>query len=96
MANLDIIGGSLNFNERKEYYNCSILGTNIQLYLTFSEIIQYSILITNLEMFGEEYWEKFKLKMSNNIHQLDSVFIKTIDENIKWWNRNEKLEKVLQ
>ena len=24
-------------------------------------------------MFGEEYWEKFKLKMSNNIHQLDSA-----------------------
>ena len=96
MANIDITGGSLNFNERKEYYNCLILGTNIQLYLTEAEIIQYSILSTNLEMFGEEYWENFKLKVSNHIHKLDSVFVKTVNENIKWWERNKKLEKVLQ
>ena len=96
MANLDIIGGSLNFNERKDYYSCPILGTNIPLYLTDTEIIQYSILTTNLEMFGEEYWESFKLKMSHHIHKLDSVFIKTVYENIKLWKRNEKLEKVLQ
>ena len=96
MANLDIIGGSLNFNERKDYYNCLILGTSVQLYLTDAEIIQYSILITNLEMFGEKYWNSFKLKMSHHIQKLDPVFTKTVDENIKWWERNEKLEKVLQ
>ena len=96
MANLDITGGSLSFNERKDYYNCSILGTNIQLYLTDAEIIQYSILITNIEMFGEKYWNSFKLKMSHHIQKLDPVFIKTVNENIKWWERNEKLEKVLQ
>ena len=96
MANLDITGGSLNFNERKDYYSCHILGANIQLYLTDAEIIQYSILITNLEMFGEKYWNSFKLKMSHHIQKLDHVFIKTVDENIKWWERNEKLEKVLQ
>ena len=96
MASLDIDGGSLNFNERKDYYSCHIIGTNIQLYLTDAEIIQYSILITNLEMFGEKYWNSFKLKMSHHIQKLDPVFIKTVDENIKWWERNEKLEKVLQ
>ena len=96
MANLDIIGGSLNFNERKDYYNCLILGTSVQLYLTDAEIIQHSILITNIEMFGEKYWNSFKLKMSHHIQKLDPVFIKTVNENIKWWERNEKLEKVLQ
>jgi hypothetical protein len=96
MANLDIIGGSLNFNERKEYYNCLILGISIQLYLTDADIIQYSMLITNIEMFGEEYWEKFKSKMLHYIQKLDPVFIRTVDENIKWWERNEKLEKILQ
>jgi len=96
MANLDIIGGSLNFNERKDYYNCLILETSVQLYLTDAEIIQYSILITNLEMFGKEYWEKFKSKMLHHIQKLDPVFIRTVDENIKWCERNEKLEKVLQ
>jgi hypothetical protein len=96
MANLDITGGSLSFNERKDYYSCHILGTSVQLYLTDAEIIQYSILITNIEMFGEKYWESFKLKMLHYIQKLDSVFIKTVDENIKWWERNEKLEKVLQ
>ena len=96
MANLDITGGSPKFHERKDYYNCLILGTSIQLYLTDSEIIQYSILITNLEMFGKEYWEKFKSKMLHHIQKLDPIFVRTVDDNIKWWERNEKLEKVLQ
>jgi hypothetical protein len=47
-------------------------------------------------MFGKEYWEKFKSKMLHHIQKLDPVFIRTVDENIKWWERNEKLEKVLQ
>ena len=63
MANLDIIGGSLNFNERKDYYSCHILGTNIQLYLTDAEIIQYSILITNLEIKkNSHYIKNFEIK----------------------------------
>ena len=45
-------------------------------------------------MFGKEYWEKFKSKMLHHIQKLDPVFIRTVDENIKWWERNEKLEKV--
>jgi hypothetical protein len=47
-------------------------------------------------MFGEKYWNSFKLKMSHHIQKLDPVLMKTVDENIKWWERNEKLEKVLQ
>ena len=94
--NIDIASGNLVINERRSYYSCLIFGVSSNLYLTDADIIQYSILITNLEMFGEKYWNSFKLKMSHHIQKLDPVFIKTVDENIKWWERNEKLEKVLQ
>ncbi len=69
--NIDISSGNLVINERRSYYSCLIFGVSSNLYLTDADIIQYSILITNLEMFGADYWKMFKAKMSHHIHQLD-------------------------
>lgn len=94
--NIDIASGNLVINERRNYYNCLIFGVSSNLYLTDSEIIQYSILTTNLEMFGLNYWIMFKTKMSHHIHQLDPQFIQTVDSNIEWWTRDKKISSVIQ
>ena len=94
--NIDISSGNLVINERRSYYSCLIFGVSSNLYLTDADIIQYSILITNLEMFGLDYWKMFKVKMSHHISQLDHQFIQTVDSNIEWWTRDKKISSVIK
>ena len=96
MASLNITGGQINITDDKKYHYLDIFGNSIQLYISESEIINITIIATNIEMFGKPWWEKFKLKMRSNISIMDSYFVKVVDENIDWWTRDRIIEKVLQ
>ena len=96
MGSLNITGGQINITDDKKYHYLDIFGESIQLYLTDSEIINITIIATNIEVFGKPWWEKFKLKMKQNISIIDSYFVQVVDKNIDWWTRDKIIEKVLQ
>lgn len=96
MASLTITGGQINTIDDKKYHYLDILNNTVQLYLTDIEIINITIIATNIEMFGKPWWDKFKLKMKGNISEINTTFIQTVDENIEWWTRDKIIENVLQ
>ena len=96
MASLNITGGQINITDDKTYHYLDIFGNSIQLYISESEIINITIIATNIEMFGKPWWEEFKLKMKNNISIMDGYFVQVVDQNIDWWTRDRIIEKVLQ
>lgn len=96
MASLNITGGQINITDDKRYHYLDIFGDSIQLYISDSEIINITIVATNIELYGKPWWEKFKLKMKNNISIMDGYFVQVVDQNIDWWTRDKIIEKVLQ
>ena len=96
MTTIDITGGNLNIVEHRHYITFQIMGTGVSVHLTQDEIVTYSTLITNVEMFGKTWWEKFKEKMNYRYQSLDSSLVITIEQNIDWWTRDKIIEKVLE
>mgnify|MGYP006890185454 CR=1 FL=1 len=88
----NINNGKLDVSEDRIYMSFDVLGENIQIYILESEIILYNMLLTNIEMFGSSFWNRFSLR-DNFI--LDHSFREAVDRNIVSWERNKKIENIL-
>lgn len=74
----------------------NVLGEEVYLYLNEEEIFRYSMLVTNVEMFGRPWWDKYKKNMGHHTSKVDGHLFNTIEKNIDWWTRDKIIEKVLE
>lgn len=77
----------------KRNFTLSIVGKNITLSVEEHEKMYYVMLASNIEMHGLKYWEILKPK---SIFIIDDLFIKTVDENIKSFIRDTKIDTILE
>lgn len=95
MRKVLVNNGELTINDVNIPVTFSVFGEDKYICISESDIITYSLLITNIEIFGKPYWDLFKKKMISKPITIDYSLIEFIDKNIISWTRDKKLESIL-
>jgi hypothetical protein len=87
---------NLNLNERNNYYTFYMFNSSFSISMTEIEANYHYLLAASIMTQGAKYWENFRLVGGDSYGHLNWEFKSFVDNNIKWFDRDKKINEIIE